>query len=170
MCIACWILKATNTHSEYVTLMTFPPQQWLQERASILSYAYIACVTYCILYFIVIVWVHSHTKTAKSSGNNNWHHLLCSNEVVSWYSIDNAMDTQILDPRCDVALCLWVLPFLASRILRWLIFRKFVNPWIRLILFISLTSEFSSFMQTPGNVLKVDRDNFLSYLSQYFLH
>jgi len=28
--------KATNTHSEYVTLFAFPLQQWLYERASIL--------------------------------------------------------------------------------------------------------------------------------------
>ena len=37
MRIACWICKATNTHSEYVILPTFPLQQWLHERASILA-------------------------------------------------------------------------------------------------------------------------------------
>jgi hypothetical protein len=31
---ACWKPKATNTHSEYVTLIAFPLQQWLLERAS----------------------------------------------------------------------------------------------------------------------------------------
>ena len=52
MHIACWIPKATNTH----TLMLcnshfFPLQQWLHERASMLHYTYIACiVTYEILY------------------------------------------------------------------------------------------------------------------------
>ena len=25
----CWITKATDTHSEYVTFIAFPPQQWL---------------------------------------------------------------------------------------------------------------------------------------------
>jgi hypothetical protein len=29
MRIACWIPKATNTHSQYVILMVFPLQQWL---------------------------------------------------------------------------------------------------------------------------------------------
>jgi len=29
ICIACWISKATNTHSEYVILVAFPLQQWL---------------------------------------------------------------------------------------------------------------------------------------------
>jgi len=43
MCIACWIPKATNTHSEYVILIAFPQQQWLHERASMLRHTYIAC-------------------------------------------------------------------------------------------------------------------------------
>ena len=33
MRIACWIPKATNTHSEYVVLIFFPLQQWLHERS-----------------------------------------------------------------------------------------------------------------------------------------
>jgi len=31
--IACWTHKATNRHSEYVILIAFPLQQWLQQRA-----------------------------------------------------------------------------------------------------------------------------------------
>ena len=37
-----WIPKATNTHSEYVTLIALPMQQWLRERTSVLFYTYIA--------------------------------------------------------------------------------------------------------------------------------
>jgi hypothetical protein len=33
---ACWITKSTDRHSEYVTLIAFPWQQWFRERASIL--------------------------------------------------------------------------------------------------------------------------------------
>ena len=44
MRIKCWIPKATNSHSEYVMLITFPLQQWLKERASMLRYTYIACI------------------------------------------------------------------------------------------------------------------------------
>jgi len=40
---ACWILKATNTHSEYVILIAFPLQQLFQECPSLLRYTYIAC-------------------------------------------------------------------------------------------------------------------------------
>jgi hypothetical protein len=38
------IPKATNTHSQYVIRIAFPLQQWLRERASTLSYTYIACL------------------------------------------------------------------------------------------------------------------------------
>ena len=37
MRIACWIPKATNTHSEYVILIAFALQQWLRERDSLLG-------------------------------------------------------------------------------------------------------------------------------------
>jgi hypothetical protein len=37
MCTACWIPRATNTHSEYVILIAFPLQQW-----------YEACALHCI--------------------------------------------------------------------------------------------------------------------------
>jgi len=40
--IACWIPKATNTHSEYVILVALPLQQWLHERALVLRSTYIA--------------------------------------------------------------------------------------------------------------------------------
>ena len=42
--IACWITKATNTHSQYVILIAFPLQQWLHKRASLLRYTYIGCL------------------------------------------------------------------------------------------------------------------------------
>jgi hypothetical protein len=44
MRIACWIPKATDTHSEYVILVAFPLQQWLHERASVLRYTFIGCI------------------------------------------------------------------------------------------------------------------------------
>jgi hypothetical protein len=44
---ACWIMNATNTHSEYVILSAFPLQQWLYERASMLRHTYIACIFCC---------------------------------------------------------------------------------------------------------------------------
>jgi hypothetical protein len=43
MRFACWIIKATDSLSEYVILIAFPWQQWLRERASMLRYTYIFC-------------------------------------------------------------------------------------------------------------------------------
>jgi hypothetical protein len=37
MSIACWICQARDTHSEYAIVIAFPLQQWLHERASMLS-------------------------------------------------------------------------------------------------------------------------------------
>jgi hypothetical protein len=44
MRIPCWILKAKNTHAEYVILTAFPRQQWLHERASVLRF-YVDCLS-----------------------------------------------------------------------------------------------------------------------------
>ena len=38
MRIACWIPKATNTHSQYVIFTVFPLQQWLHQRDQTLRY------------------------------------------------------------------------------------------------------------------------------------
>jgi len=40
MRIAFKTTKATNTHSQYVIFISFPMQQWLHERASMLRYTY----------------------------------------------------------------------------------------------------------------------------------
>jgi hypothetical protein len=45
MRFACWIIKATDTHSESAIRSPFPWQQWLSERALILRYSkHIACL------------------------------------------------------------------------------------------------------------------------------
>jgi len=38
--IACWISKATDTHSEYVILIGFPRQKFLRGCASMFLYMY----------------------------------------------------------------------------------------------------------------------------------
>jgi hypothetical protein len=40
---ACWTRKATNTRSEYVTIIAFTLQQWLPEHASMLRHTYLFC-------------------------------------------------------------------------------------------------------------------------------
>jgi hypothetical protein len=51
MRIPCWIPKATDTHSEYVILISFPLQQLLHESASELRHKLICCV----------VWIYKST-------------------------------------------------------------------------------------------------------------
>ena len=50
MRIASGIPNATNTHSEYVILIGFPPQQMLHGRYSVLRYTYIACLVICAVF------------------------------------------------------------------------------------------------------------------------
>jgi len=49
MRVACWITKATDTHSGQVILIVFAVQQWLCERASVLRHTYLA---YLVKYFL----------------------------------------------------------------------------------------------------------------------
>jgi hypothetical protein len=44
MRIACWITKITDTHPEYVTIISFPLQIWLRKRAAVSRYKFIACL------------------------------------------------------------------------------------------------------------------------------
>jgi hypothetical protein len=53
MRIACWIPKATNTHSEYVILIYFPLQQWFDERATVSRYTCIAPLLWYIKFVCV---------------------------------------------------------------------------------------------------------------------
>jgi hypothetical protein len=56
MRFACWITKATDTHTEYVILIPFPRLQWLRERASVLPYAYDSSLVCFSVAKFCIVW------------------------------------------------------------------------------------------------------------------
>jgi hypothetical protein len=57
MRIACWMHKATDTHSDCVILIVFPLQQWFHLRSSILRYTYVACL--CIFACLFLDLFHS---------------------------------------------------------------------------------------------------------------
>ena len=71
MRIACWILKTTNTHSEYVIIIAFPLQQLLRERTSILCYRSIAYLFLVVFNrdnsFYVQEYVHAPTNRTDIS-------------------------------------------------------------------------------------------------------
>jgi hypothetical protein len=52
MLIACWIPKATDTHSENALLTDFPLQQWLSGSTSMLDFMVTPCIS-DIQHFIV---------------------------------------------------------------------------------------------------------------------
>jgi hypothetical protein len=55
MRIACWNPKATDTHSQHVTLIALSMQQWLTERASVFRYEY-----WPVLFSLVYVIISEH--------------------------------------------------------------------------------------------------------------
>jgi hypothetical protein len=65
--IACWIPKATNTHTVSVILVAFPLQQSLHGRSAMLHYTYFSCLVlfavlpicpYCMLHrFFLREWI-----------------------------------------------------------------------------------------------------------------
>jgi hypothetical protein len=53
---ASWMSKATNTHSKYVIIISFPLQQWLHKSALILRFNFFYCNTctvHLLLFFTV---------------------------------------------------------------------------------------------------------------------
>jgi hypothetical protein len=61
MRIACWITKATKTHSEYLLLIAFVQQEWLLERASTLLYP--CCTVHCLS--VCLVSCHPFQQQTK---------------------------------------------------------------------------------------------------------
>jgi hypothetical protein len=53
VCFACWVPKSTNTHSEYVTFIASPQQQWLPEQTSTLRYTYFAFLVFFTVKYVV---------------------------------------------------------------------------------------------------------------------
>ena len=62
---ALWITKATNTHTEYVTLIVFPLQQWLHERNSTLRLCVncVSCYVPAVMYSMYVQKIHQATNS-----------------------------------------------------------------------------------------------------------
>ena len=56
------IPKATNTHSECVTFIAFPQQQWLRERAPVLHHTYIASLNLTFIGPCIVKYSYSTTN------------------------------------------------------------------------------------------------------------
>jgi len=85
MRIACWIAKATNTHSEYVILIVCPRQQWLRGSTLELRCTYIAGIVECDYRpSHVSVWYTWGFKVICVPSTSILFH--CTNNVVSFVS------------------------------------------------------------------------------------
>jgi hypothetical protein len=51
---ACWMIKATDKHSEHLILTTCPPQKCKSERSSMLR-AYVYCLYYFVNWFVFLL-------------------------------------------------------------------------------------------------------------------
>ena len=93
----CWIIKATNTHSEYVIRIAFPQWQWLLERASVLHYTYIV--------FLVKICIVQSKLSYKE------HELIYTLYIYIYiHSIDNVKQQTV----SMIILCYWDNIFLTS--------------------------------------------------------
>jgi hypothetical protein len=65
---ACWIPKATSTHTEYVILIAnFPLQQRLHERSPVLRYTYTGCLVHIRIFYSGRVPVTIGWRTSGST-------------------------------------------------------------------------------------------------------
>jgi len=63
MPIECWITKATDTHSQYVSRIAFSLQRWLHERTSLLRYTYFGCLFKILFPFSnQVLWVELYRR------------------------------------------------------------------------------------------------------------
>ena len=96
--VACWILKATETHSKYVMFIAFPLQQSLQERALMLRYTstlgvffimetdYVSFIRRASLHIKLMILNYGFRKRERNKsfvvGTESW--LVVSNRNPEW--------------------------------------------------------------------------------------
>jgi len=70
MRIACWMPKATDTHSEYWMLIAYPLQQWLQSRSSMSRCSYVhKILSICFLQLCATRWRTSKALNMEACCN-----------------------------------------------------------------------------------------------------
>jgi hypothetical protein len=79
---ACWIPKATDTHSEYVILIAFSQQQWWHESASCYVprtsvYCYFVCKTFLCPLTICNAFPSAKISKCRTISIDIWHKILC---------------------------------------------------------------------------------------------
>jgi hypothetical protein len=85
----CWITKAKKQHSEFVTLLAFPLQVWLQERTLVARYTYVHCLPcYTVQfssYFIIVMLAYYRITVHDLDINEALNVIVTFSEVtMSW--------------------------------------------------------------------------------------
>ena len=87
MRIACWIPKATNTHSQYVILTDSPLQQRLHKLPSMLRYTYIASLVHYVLNFTLPSCRPNFSQVARTTKKGSvgqfWGNLLMNKNKIT---------------------------------------------------------------------------------------
>ena len=157
--MACWKTKATDIHSQYVIVISFPPQQWLRERASLLRYTYIACLFLQFIAGVVsalhILWLQISTHLFPL----HTFYLFC------WINYPMFNGPNNTWRRVQIA-CLLVMHFStsASHIVP-------VKPNIFINTLLSSTTKIWSLVYRPGMVLRLtgERKLLCTILDDWFL-
>ena len=72
-------LQITHTHTGCAVPVTFPQQQWLHERASVLRYMYISCLVYHVNVAHLVDYSHAQEVAL---GSDEWN---LSDKVMTLY-------------------------------------------------------------------------------------
>ena len=72
MLTACWITKATHSHSEYVIFIAFPLRQKLRARCPMLRDTYIASLVHRLMVslYIALLLRSAREKLSKATAQN----------------------------------------------------------------------------------------------------
>ena len=97
---ACWIPKATNTYPDYVILIAFPLQQWLQERTSV----YIVCLVTSLRF--------THKSQMKSQGCVCEHFVYRNLLRLSWYRRNMSPNFYLLILFTKICCVYWLIKLL----------------------------------------------------------
>jgi hypothetical protein len=95
MRFACWITKATDSHSEYEPLIAFPQQEWFREDTSMLrSYTYVY-IALCSVLRHVCSYFHTPCFIGSEFSQDPWSKVM--REIISFFKkhVQATRDVQI---------------------------------------------------------------------------
>jgi hypothetical protein len=78
----CWMTKATETHSEYVIVIVFPPQKLLREGSSMLHYSTLPVL----LNYLICLLINAYIVFISNRKNDSLTLTMCALKSISMHS------------------------------------------------------------------------------------